>query len=607
MTTVLYKLLLSSLLIILLPVGLAILWTSKTFSTLLEKRFAESSKAQAERVRLLLAEKQEVATGIASWIAEMPGVKEKLKARDRSGMFQHLLPIVGSIELDFIEVLDRDGEIFLRVHDPSRYGDRPPLPADIRGLLRGMRDIPTYGVELRGKDAYLRAAEAIEAQGVLGVVSAGYAINGDLIERLARATGAGVSIRVAGRAYASGGAHLEAPGTLAAAEPSAGQELRWHAEPAPALEIRFPLQTSHGAEGVISLLFPAREMEAAIGVLQQTLILVAIAGSALAFLVSWLLSRRLTAPLKKLVMATELVSAGDYSQAVNVRARDEIGALAKSFNRMLEDLARSKAEVESYRQKLERKIDERGRELVENEKKREAMAYMIAHDLKNPLLGIKKTLERLNDLPADGNGEERRRILKELSSAGELVIGMINDMLDVYRSEFGELPLALSEFQLEETIETSLRVLGPELEEKGIRVSRRSEPPAISIVADRRRLTRLLINLLSNAIKFSPPNGQIRLSVSLAEGQGRTPAVLLQVQDDGEGIPAADLDRIFDRFYSRGRGNMESGTGLGLPYCKLVVEAHRGEIWAENRSAGGFLVSVLLPLDANSTQELYAS
>jgi len=144
---------------------------------------------------------------------------------------------------------------------------------------------------------------------------------------------------------------------------------------------------------VISLFFPSQEMAAAIGALQKTLLSVALVGIILAFFVSWILSRRLTRPLKELVRGTEQAAAGNYAGVVSAKSMDEIGTLATSFNRMLEELRRSKAEVESYRQELERKFTERGKELAETEAKRAAMAHMIAHDLKNPLVGIKKTLE----------------------------------------------------------------------------------------------------------------------------------------------------------------------------------------------------------------------
>jgi signal transduction histidine kinase len=599
MRSLLHKLLLSSLLVILLPIGLAILWTSNTFSTLLERRFAEKSKAQAERVKLLLNEKQAIATGLVSWIAEMPGVKAALKRKDRDGLFQLLLPLVGSVELDFIEILNREGEIFLRVHNPSRYGDRPALAKDVQGLLQGMRDLPNYGVEERDGNAYLRAAESIEGEGILGVVSAGYALKRDFLRELEQIADARVVIAVANQFYSAEGTNLPGKMTSGNAQVDDSQDLQWHRnDPSPYLEIRLPLETLRGKEGVISLFFPSQEMTAAIGALQKTLFSVALVGIALALSVSWILSRRLTRPLKKLVVGTEQVAAGNYAGAVRTDSRDEIGALATSFNRMLEELRRSKAEVESYRQELERKFAERGKELKETEKKRAAMAHMIAHDLKNPLLGIKKTLERLEQTPPEVNGEQRKRILTDLLSAGDLVIGMVNEMLDLYRSDFGDLPLSLTPFQMGELIQTSLRILGPELEEKKLQVLSRSDPPHISVVADKKRLTRLLINLLSNAVKFSPDHGRIHISTALLEAaRGSAPQVLLSVEDEGMGIPEKDLPTIFDRFYSRDQGNVETGTGLGLPYCKLVAEAHGGKILAERRNGGGFVVSVVLPLN----------
>ena len=83
--------------------------------------------------------------------------------------------------------------------------------------------------------------------------------------------------------------------------------------------------------------------------------------------------------------------------------------------------------------------------------------------------------------------------------------------------------------------------------------------------------------------------------------------MLVRVEDEGMGIPKKDLPKIFDRFSSRDQGNVEPGTGLGLPYCKLVAEAHRGKIWAESRSGGGFVVSVVLPINATEGLEAYGT
>jgi signal transduction histidine kinase len=609
MKSVLHKLLLSSLVIILLPMGLAILWTSNTLSTILERRFAEKSRAQAEQVELLLTEKRETAIGLVHWIAEMPGVREALQKQDRATLFQHLLPLVGSIQMDFIEILDRNGRIFLRVHDPSVYGDTPPLAKDVQGLLHRTGEMSNYGVEERAGRAYLRAAESVEGKDILGVVIAGYALDRDLIKKLEQITGGKIVVAVGNRTYTSDKPGKAVVGSPAAAAASGGlQESEWHRSgPAASLEIRLPLVTDREAQGVISVFFPSRELTLAIHSLQQTLLAVALLGIALALSISWIWGRRLTRPLKELVRGTEQVAAGNYSAAVAIDSQDEIGALAASFNRMLEELGRSKAEVESYRRELERKFAERSKELADTEKKRAAMAHMIAHDLKNPLLGIKKTLERLDQTPRETNGGQRQKILQDLISAGDLVLGMVNEMLDIYRSDFGDLPLALGALRVDEPIQTSLRILGPEIEEKSLEIAVRSGAADLVVTADKRRLTRLLINLLSNAIKFSPHRGRIHISTGLVgSDQGRGPAAVISVEDQGDGIPENDLVKIFDAFYSRDQGKLETGTGLGLPYCKLVAEAHHGKIWAENRRGGGFAVSVALPLNPEEEQQAYA-
>ena len=607
MKSLLHKLLLSSLVIILLPISLAILWTSGTLTNILESQFRDKSEAQAEQVKLLLSERQETATGLVHWIAEMPGVRDALKRNDRTMLFQQLLPLVGSVQMDFIEILDPEGKIFLRVHDPSVFGDKPPLPKDIQRLLQGSGDLSNYGVEERGGRAYLRAAEEIEDGKIFGVVSAGYAINRDFIKHLEHIAGGKVAIAVGDRLYTS--ETTGPPGKPAGRAPEnlSGARSEWHRDQrAPALEVRLPLLTDRGSEGLISIFYPSQQVTAAINTLQKMLYSVALIGIIFALSISWILSRRLTQPLKQLVSATKQVAAGDYSGAITGRSQDEIGALAASFNRMLAELSRSRAEVESYRRELERKFDERSKELADTEKKRAAMAHMIAHDLKNPLLGIKKTLERLEQAPPESNGEQRKRILQDLVSAGDLVIGMVNEMLDIYRSDFGDLPLALAPCSVEEVVQTSLRILGPEIEDKGIEVVTQAEPHGLTLVADKRRLTRLLINLLSNAIKFSPDRSRIEITSSLVESdEGRGPRAVIRVADQGEGIPPSDLPKIFEVFYSRDQG-LDAGTGLGLPYCKLVAEAHRGKIWAESDPGKGFAVSIALPLNPEEEPLIYA-
>jgi signal transduction histidine kinase len=600
-----HRLLLFSCVIITIPMGLAILWTSNMLSTQLERQFAEKSEAQAEQVRLLLREKQGTATGLVHWIAETAGVGDSLRRKDRNALFQHLLPLVDSIEMDFIEIFDAEGRVFLRVHDPSRYGDRSQLASDVGGLLRGMRDLPSYGVDERDGRIYLRAAQVVEAEKILGVVTAGYAISIDFIRKLEQAAAARAVIDVAGRIFT--GAGPEAGTQRVAERPSTiHRETRWHwEEESPSLEIQLPLDTERGVEGAISLFFPLQELIVATTALRRALLAVAVLGIILAFSISWVLSRRLTRPLKELVGATERVAGGNYAARVAIRSKGELGVLADSFNRMLEELGRSKAEAEGYRRGLERKFAERGEELAETERKRAAMAHMVAHDLKNPLLGIKKTLERLQQNPTETDSS-RKQTLEELLGASDLVIGMVNEMLDLYRSDFGELPLSLSSFAIDEPIQASLNILRPEIEEKRLKIVFQPAAHPIAVTADKRRLTRLVTNLISNAIKFSPAGGHVYISLALQESVAAAPQWLLRIEDEGSGIPESDLTKIFDGFYAPDSGRIEGGTGLGLPYCKLVAEAHKGVIWAERRELGGLSVSVLLPVNSGESGYTYA-
>jgi signal transduction histidine kinase len=142
-------------------------------------------------------------------------------------------------------------------------------------------------------------------------------------------------------------------------------------------------------------------------------------------------------------------------------------------------------------------------------------------------------------------------------------------------------------------------------------ISFRLEVPAcnVHVQADGRRLLRVLINLVHNALKFSPPGGLITVTVreerkvSPALPEVESAAVTVQVADEGPGIAAEDLPHLFELFFrKRDPGDIRTGRGLGLHFCRLVVEAHGGCISAKNRPAGGAVFSLLLP----AQEEAYA-
>jgi len=237
-------------------------------------------------------------------------------------------------------------------------------------------------------------------------------------------------------------------------------------------------------------------------------------------------------------------------------------------------------------------------------------ASMFAHDIRNPLVGIKKTLELL----AQDEGSQpavHRQWWGDMRLTIDLLLGMINDMLDVYQESYSGLPLLNSTVSVKDLVDDAVQLFRSEADAKRIAFHVEMPDDDVAVTADRRRLLRVLINLVHNAIKFSPQGGKITVAVHTEARDcmgGESPGTsssqaIIQVADEGPGIAPEDLAHVFEMFCRRkDPGDIRIGRGLGLHFCRLVVAAHRGKIRAENRSSGGAVFSVELPMN----QEAYA-
>jgi two-component system, sensor histidine kinase and response regulator len=220
---------------------------------------------------------------------------------------------------------------------------------------------------------------------------------------------------------------------------------------------------------------------------------------------------------------------------------------------------------------------------------RETMTQMLVHDLRNPLTGLLISLSTLQRRPPENIMKET--VSLSMDSASRLK-DLVDDILDIARLE--ELTDALdiemtSELAgtLQDVADYAARVA------KDKQISTEIELPmeAPRLALDLRRFRRVLENLLSNAIKHTPVGGKIRLKVSLHRD-----LLTGEVSDTGPGIPAKDRERIFGRFEMIGRG-ARSSSGLGLTFCRLVVEGHQGRIWAEESPEGGSCFKFQIPIE----------
>jgi len=231
---------------------------------------------------------------------------------------------------------------------------------------------------------------------------------------------------------------------------------------------------------------------------------------------------------------------------------------------------------------------------------RDQFLSTISHDLKNPLTTIKGRAQLLRHTLAGLEGPMGERAAAELTRIDHTASRMtrlINELLDVARLRAGQ-PLALS-LRPGDLVEITRRIAA-EYEDMGKRhrILVETATPAITGEFDLFRLERVLDNLISNAIKYSPCGGDItlRLREERAEGDAAPGAAVLEVEDHGIGVPAADLPHLFERFHRAGNVGATAGTGLGLAGARQIVEQHGGTIAVESREGAGTTVTVRLPL-----------
>jgi signal transduction histidine kinase len=267
-----------------------------------------------------------------------------------------------------------------------------------------------------------------------------------------------------------------------------------------------------------------------------------------------------------LTAATQVLAGGDLGHQVPVRTSDEIGELAKSFNRMSADLAHS------------------------NQLRRQ-MTADIAHDLRTPLSVITGYSEALADGKLPGTPETFAAMHIQAQHLNRL----IEDLRTLSLADAGQLSLMRRPIEPRGLLEHTALAYLPVAESRGVALSVEGDdlPP---ILVDPDRLLQVLGNLVNNALRHTGDGGRIDLSAARSNGQ-----VLLRVRDTGPGIPDEDLPHIFDRFYRGDKARTSNGaSGLGLAIARSLVEAHGGRIIAENVPGGGAQFTVSLPLSTTS-------
>lgn len=276
-----------------------------------------------------------------------------------------------------------------------------------------------------------------------------------------------------------------------------------------------------------------------------------------------LLAHGMTSPLREMTAAAKAMAQGDYTRRVRATARDEVGQLAEAFNQMAADLQAA---------------DRQRRELIAN----------VSHELRTPITALQGLLENIVDGVARAEPEMMQTALSQTERLGRLV----TELLDLSRVEAGVVPLARTPIDVASFFDDVVAEARVNAAGAGRDVRFEVSAPAVVVPGDRERLHQVFANLLDNAARHSPPGGTV-----LVRAERHDDHLLLAVADEGEGIPRAERDRVFERF-TRGERPGSGGTGLGLAIAHWVVQLHRGTIAVVDPESGprGCHIHVTLPL-----------
>lgn len=233
----------------------------------------------------------------------------------------------------------------------------------------------------------------------------------------------------------------------------------------------------------------------------------------------------------------------------------------------------------------QRRLDDARREFVAN----------VSHELRTPLTNIRSYTETLLDTAGDIPLDTEKQFLGVISGESERMARIVTDLLTLSKLDYGRMELRMTRFHLHDMLRNVAKAMQLTAQEGGLTLTVDAPDDLPPLVGDRERIEQVVVNILSNAVKYTPSGGHVSLSARALPHD----RVCIRVEDDGVGIPAADVPRLFERFYrvDKARSRAAGGTGLGLAIAKEIVEQHEGKIALASEYGSGTTVTITLPTD----------
>ena len=296
----------------------------------------------------------------------------------------------------------------------------------------------------------------------------------------------------------------------------------------------------------------------------RSLVITTLVLLALSLLFAFTISRRLTRPIKALAAGARAMSSGDYDDRIVVDSHDELGSLAKDYNRLAETLARNRIA-------------------------RRQWSADISHELRTPLAILTGELHALEDGVRKFGDPVRESLQIEVNRLTQLV-GDLDDLSD---SDEGALGYRRVEFDVAELLRDVTNAAAARISDAGLRMRVALPDSPVYLFADPTRIEQLFINLVGNSIRYTEASGQLDVRCDIVDNH-----VKFTFDDSAPGVPPEALSRLFNRLFrvESSRSRRTGGSGLGLSICKRIVTASDGQIDAANSPIGGLRIVVTLPL-----------
>ncbi len=369
----------------------------------------------------------------------------------------------------------------------------------------------------------------------------------------------------------------------------------WGAEPPPyaaapqapefatgALFVTAPIDFRGERFGVVRLRASTGPLTAQLRRQQAALALLLLAMAGLTLLLAIPLARLIEQPVSELAELAGRISAdGDYTRRIEESPVRELGEMGRQFNRMLEA-------IQSH---------EKARDLADRRSREKSLFLAnMSHELRTPLNSIIGFSQILADRLTSRLEPREVKFLHNIHTAGQHLLGIVNDILDISKVEAGRMELVREAVTPVEVVESVATLITGMARRRAIRVETVVQGPLAPLWADPVKLKQILYNLLSNAIKFSPEGSTVRL-VARELREGGHGAVEFSVRDEGIGIEPADQARIFEAFQQAdgGEGRQFEGTGLGLTLVKTFAELHGGRVGLESAPGRGSRFTIVIP------------